>query len=207
MPGVESRMAASYRHLTLTAALVAIAAITGQAQRLPDTTTRIVAAAQAVASSLDDAGRAKLQFPFDSPQKGRWSNLPSPMFQRFGIRLTDLTPPQRDAVMRLLSVALSTEGYQKVVDIMRGDEILKRNSGGRSGPAAGRFHLLVLELRQRRLTSIDRHPPRRGQSPAAGGRPCRSRVPAAGHCRHVGAAVNKSQEFRSYSPLRLLRLS
>ena len=130
-------MAATYRRLTLTAALVAIAAITGQAQRPPDTTARIVAAAQAVAASLDDAGRAKLQFPFDSPQKAKWSNLPSPMFQRFGIRLTDLTQLQRDAVMKLLSVALSAEGYQKVVDVMRGDEILKRNSGGRGGPAFG----------------------------------------------------------------------
>ena len=130
-------MAAFHRHLTLTAALVATAAITGQAQRPPDTTARIVAAAQAVAASLDEAGRAKLQFPFDSPQKTKWSNLPSPMFQRFGIRLTDLTQPQRDAVMKLLSVALSAEGYQKVVDIMRGDEVLKRNAAGRGGPAFG----------------------------------------------------------------------
>ena len=139
-------MAAFYRHLTLTALLVAIAATTGQAQRPPDATARIVAAAQAVAASLDEAGRAKLQFPFDSPQKTKWSNLPSPMFQRFGIRLTDLTQPQRDAVMRLLSVALSTEGYQKVVDIMRGDEILKRNAGGRGGPAFGQdeFYLAYL---------------------------------------------------------------
>ena len=60
-------MAAPYRILTLTAALIAVAAITGQAQRPPDTTARIVAAAQAVASSLDDAGRTKLQFAFDSP--------------------------------------------------------------------------------------------------------------------------------------------
>jgi hypothetical protein len=81
-----------------------------------------------------------LQFTFDSPQKQKWSNLPSPMFQRFGIRLADLTPAQRDAVMKLLTAALSNEGYQKVVDIMRGDEVLKRNAsgGGRGGgPAFG----------------------------------------------------------------------
>ena len=100
-----------------------------------DTTARIVAAAQVVAASLDDAGRAKLQFPFDSAQKTNWSNLPSPMFVRNSIRLADLTQPQRDAVMKLLTVALSAEGYRKVVEIMQGDEVLKRNAtgGGRGG--------------------------------------------------------------------------
>src|SRR5437667_201568 len=52
-----------------------------------DTTARIVAAAQAFLTSLDDAGRAKVQFRFDdAAQKTRWSNLPSPMFERKGIR-------------------------------------------------------------------------------------------------------------------------
>ena len=46
-----------------------------------DTTSRIVAAAQALVATLDDAGRAKVQFPFEGPQKTRWSNLPSPLFR------------------------------------------------------------------------------------------------------------------------------
>ena len=41
-----------------------------------DATARIVAAAQKFLATLDDAGRAKMQFPFDSPQRSRWSNLP-----------------------------------------------------------------------------------------------------------------------------------
>jgi hypothetical protein len=149
-------MAASSRTLTLTLSLVVTAVLAvviqqhpAMAQTAPNapaaTTARIVSAAQAVATSLDDAGRAKLQFPFESPQKTKWSNLPSPMFQRFGIRLADLTAPQRDAVMKLLTIALSAEGYQKVTDIMRGDETLKRNpsagappgGGGRGGPPPG----------------------------------------------------------------------
>lgn len=39
-----------------------------------DATSRIVAAAQALLATLDEAGRAKVQFPFDGPQKTRWSN-------------------------------------------------------------------------------------------------------------------------------------
>jgi hypothetical protein len=99
-------------------------------------TARIVTAAQAVLGTLDAAGKAKVQYPFGSSQKSRWSNLPSPMFERTGIRLGDLSQPQRAAVMNLLSVALSGGGYQKVLDIMRGDEALRETGGGR-GPAPG----------------------------------------------------------------------
>ncbi len=96
------------------------------------TTARIVAAAQEVVKTLDDAGRSKVQFPFDGPQKARWSNLPSGIFKREGLRLGDLTPPQKAAVMNLLTVALSRDGYRKVTEIMRGDEVLRTGqSGGR----------------------------------------------------------------------------
>jgi hypothetical protein len=97
-------------------------------------TAAIVSAANAVASSLDDAGRARLQFAFNQDaQRRRWSNLPGPMFQRAGIRMGDLSAAQRAAVMKLLETALSPAGYRKVTDIMRGDEVLKATSGGR-GP-------------------------------------------------------------------------
>jgi hypothetical protein len=99
-----------------------------------DTTAGIVAAAQNVLKSLDDAGRTKVQFKFDdAEQKRRWSNLPTGIVQRRGIRLGDLTPAQRTAVMNLLQAALSVDGYRKVNDIMHGDEVLRATSGGR-GP-------------------------------------------------------------------------
>ncbi|HEX8028200.1 MAG TPA: DUF3500 domain-containing protein [Vicinamibacterales bacterium] len=87
-----------------------------------------------------------MQFPFESPQKSKWSNLPSPMYQRNGLRLADLTAAQR-AVMTLLSTALSKEGYQKVVDIMRGHEVLKRNGGGAGrGPVFGELEYYLAFL-------------------------------------------------------------
>jgi hypothetical protein len=110
----------------------ASAALDGQAE----VTAKIAASARAVASALDDAGRVKVQFPFEGPQKTRWSNLPSPMFHREGLRLADLTPSQRSAVMALLSVALSRDGYRKVTEIMHGDEVLRQGDGGR-GPRGG----------------------------------------------------------------------
>jgi len=123
--------------------LVAVAAtVVAQRSATPNTqadaTARIVAAAQAVVATLDEAGRATVQFPFDGPQKSRWSNLPSPMFQRTGLRMADLTPAQRASVMALLRAALSQDGYRKVGEIMRGDEVLRKTQGsGGRGPAFG----------------------------------------------------------------------
>ena len=125
------------------AALVAavVTQLTPYSAALPnaqtDATARIVSAAQDVAHLLDAAGQKKVQFPFESAQRTKWSNLPSPMFQRDGVRLADLTIPQRAAVMKLLTVALSREGYQKALEIMHGDEVLKQSSGGRGGPSFG----------------------------------------------------------------------
>ena len=98
-----------------------------------ETTARIVAAAQAVVATLDDAGKAKVQFPFEGPQKTRWSNLPVGIFQREGLLLADLTPPQRAAVNTLLATALSKDGLRKVTEIMGGDEALRIGQSGRGG--------------------------------------------------------------------------
>jgi hypothetical protein len=101
-----------------------------------DASARIAAAAQAVLTALDAAGRAKVQFPFEGPQKTRWSNFPSGIFQREGVRLADLTEPQRAAVNALLSTAFSRDGYRKVTEIMRADGVLGRGEGG-TGAAPG----------------------------------------------------------------------
>jgi hypothetical protein len=106
-----------------------------------DATARIVASAQALLATLDDRGRAKIQFPFEGPQKTRWSNLPNGIFKREGLRLGDVTPAQRTAVMTLLAAALSGPGYRKVTAIMRGDETLRRTesaTGPRGGQPGGR---------------------------------------------------------------------
>jgi len=100
-----------------------------------DATARIVAAAQNLLKSLDEAGRAKIQFRWDdNDQRRRWSNLPSPMVERRGLRMGDISDAQRAAVMNLLQAALSANGYRKVTEIMRGDEVLRLNGDGRGAP-------------------------------------------------------------------------
>jgi hypothetical protein len=98
-----------------------------------DTTGKTVAAAKAFLATLDDAGRAKVSFAFNSEQKSKWSNFPTGIFQRNGLRWGDLKAAQREAAMKLLATALSRQGLQKVKEIMEGDEVLKTSESGRAG--------------------------------------------------------------------------
>src|SRR5204863_3857868 len=111
------------------------------AQRTPATGKAagdIAAAADKFLATLDDAQRGKLVFDFkDEAQRKRWSNLPAGMVRRSGLRMGDLTPAQREAAMALLKAALSAQGYEKVVQIVEADEMLRKADVGR-GPNFGR---------------------------------------------------------------------
>jgi Protein of unknown function (DUF3500) len=100
-------------------------------------TAKVVAAANAFLATLSDAERARCMFGFTSSQRTGWSNLPSGIFQRNGMRFGDMTSRQREAALALVAAALSREGYQKVTDIMNGDEVLKNAGGGRTGGRQG----------------------------------------------------------------------
>jgi hypothetical protein len=109
------------------------------AQTPNSVTSRIVVAADAFLTSLDAGQRSKVLFDFnDAAQRTRWSNLPTTMVPRAGLKMGDLTGPQKKAAMNLLATALSKRGYEKVLAIVEGDEALKNASGGRGGAMFGR---------------------------------------------------------------------
>jgi hypothetical protein len=116
------------------------------AARAQTPTTRIVSAANAFLSSLDQKQRDSVLFAFDdTQQRTRWSNLPSPIFRRAGLKLGALNAAQRTAAMTLLSSALSRRGYEKVRQIVEADEAL-RVSSPRSSPVFGRdeYYISIL---------------------------------------------------------------
>jgi hypothetical protein len=96
-------------------------------------TTRAVAAANAFLEALDANQREKALYEFGSDRKSRWSNLPVTMVPRNGVRLGDLTKAQRTLAMDTVAAVLSKSGYQKVVDIMDGDQQLAGGKGGKGG--------------------------------------------------------------------------
>jgi hypothetical protein len=93
-------------------------------------TPAIVAAAKKFLAALDDAQRGRVVFDFkDEAQRKRWSNLPTAIFKRQGLRMGDLTRPQREAALAVLAAALSPPGYEKILQIVEAEEALKQSSG------------------------------------------------------------------------------
>jgi Protein of unknown function (DUF3500) len=96
-------------------------------------TTVIVTAAKNFLATLDAAQRARVVYDFkDETQRKRWTNFPvTGGNRRGGLRMGDLTASQRQAVLAMLATALSPQGYEKVLQITEGDEVL-RGPFGRS---------------------------------------------------------------------------
>ncbi len=109
-------------------------------------TPRAVAAANAFLDALDPAQREKGLLKFDSDKKPNWSNLPVTFVPRNGVKLGDLTKEQRDKAMGLLAAVLSKEGYQKVIDIMDGDQKLLDNPGKGKGKDGGKGPMFGKDL-------------------------------------------------------------
>ncbi|MFO0964077.1 MAG: DUF3500 domain-containing protein [Gemmataceae bacterium] len=101
-------------------------------------TPRAVEAANAFLGALDAKQREKAIFEFGSPKKSGWSNLPVTFVPRNGVRLGDLTKEQRTKAMDVVAAVLSKGGYQKVVDIMDGDQLLAEGKGGKGGKDKGK---------------------------------------------------------------------
>ncbi len=111
--------------------------------RKPEASTpSAVAAANKFLEALDANQREKAVYEFGSAKKSNWSNLPVSFVPRNGVRLGDLSKDQRALAMDVLAGVLSKGGYQKVVDIMDGDQRLAENPGrggrgGKPGPTFG----------------------------------------------------------------------
>jgi Protein of unknown function (DUF3500) len=105
------------------------------------TTSRIVSAANAFLSTLDDKQRQAVLYSFeDEEQRKRWSNFPAVRVPRGGINLKQMSAPQRAAVMGLLSIVLSPLGFEKINQIRMADDAFKVNEFVQQHQAGGPFH-------------------------------------------------------------------
>src|SRR5439155_24106357 len=97
-------------------------------------TLKAVSAAKAFLAALDERQRAKVSMELNSKTRSNWSNLPTgATFQngateRNGLQLGNITPIQHQAAPTLVAACLSPAGYQKVMNIVNGDETLERTS-------------------------------------------------------------------------------
>lgn len=133
----------------LAASVLVLGSLPLQAVAASPPIARIVAAAEAFLATLDDAQRKKVVYAFDdADQRARWSNLPVAMVPRGGISLKEMSAPQKAAALKLLASMLSPAGFEKIRQIMEGDEVLQRQGGRRfqSAPMFGRdvFYISML---------------------------------------------------------------
>jgi Protein of unknown function (DUF3500) len=116
--------------------VASISAVDSAAKSPPPSTetAQIVQAASSFLATLDAKQRQSVLYAFDNEQqRARWSNLPTGFTPRGGISIRQMTPAQRSAAMNLLAVALSKRGYEKVQQIMEGDEVNKKTDTGPPG--------------------------------------------------------------------------
>lgn len=74
-------------------------------------------AAERVLSSLDPSERQRYCYDIDAPQWRAWSN-PEFVIHSVGLRLEDLDDVKVDAILELVRLCLSPEGYARVCELM-----------------------------------------------------------------------------------------
>ena len=102
-----------------------------------------VAKANAFLQTLDAQQRGKVLFDFDSAKKPSWSNLPVTMVPRNGLRLGELSKPQRAAALDALAAVLSKQGFQKVIDIMNADDQLVKGNDNKMRFGTDNYYLAL----------------------------------------------------------------
>ena len=110
-------------------------------------TQRVTEAAKGFLATLDETQRRAVVYSFDDAnQRARWSNLPVGMVPRGGISLEQMNAAQRAAAMKLLSTVLSRHGFEKIQQILQGDEVLRLNRRSGGGPRFGKelYYLSLL---------------------------------------------------------------
>jgi hypothetical protein len=138
---MNARLRATARTLAVTA-LICLSTTVATAQT---PTGRVVRAANAFLATLDASQKQRVLFAFDDDkQRVRWSNLPVRTTPRSGLSMGELSELQRSAATAMLSAALSPRGFEKVQQIVQGDEVLKQNE--RNNPMFGKdlFYLSIL---------------------------------------------------------------
>ena len=82
-------------------------------------------------STLTPAQASAIIYAAPNPtQQARWSNLPTGIYQRNGLKIGGMTTTQVNALWAMLAAVLSPEGSQKISQIVQADEVLRTQTTG-----------------------------------------------------------------------------
>ncbi|MFI6338986.1 DUF3500 domain-containing protein [Streptomyces sp. NPDC050535] len=97
-------------------------------------TAEVVKAAGAFLATLSDEQKETVLYDFDDEAKTTgWSNFPTPVVERNGLKLGDLTAEQDAAAMKVMEAALSKQGYEELVEIRKADDYLAAETDASEG--------------------------------------------------------------------------
>jgi type II secretory pathway pseudopilin PulG len=132
------------------------ASTTQRAAPAASVATRAGDAARAFLATLDERQRTKALLPLNNTTRTVWSNLPtgvalqSSAAERNGLKLGDMSPTQQESALALVAAALSSTGFQKVMNIVNADEQLEtrsapaRTAGSRVRFGRAEYYLAIL---------------------------------------------------------------
>ena len=90
-----------------------------------DAAWRMRDAATALLESLDEAARKAVSFPLEADQRTSWSNLPVALVPRVGVNVGAIGLQSRRRLHDLLRASTSSQGYHKIAEITRHDDLLR----------------------------------------------------------------------------------
>lgn len=102
----------------------------------------IVSAANSFLDSLDDAQRNKCVGELKSPKRREWTNLPARK-DADGVRLSELNSKQIKLACNLMASIFSEQGFNKMRDIMLGDDQLLKGGRPRQGFGTENFAVVI----------------------------------------------------------------
>ncbi len=101
------------------------------------------AAATQFLSALTPEQRQKAAFAFDAAERTHWHFIPTEMFARNGLTLTEMTPPQREKAHAMLQAGLSQRGNLTARTIIDLENVLAEiEKGGQMRPRSRTLLLL-----------------------------------------------------------------
>ena len=86
-----------------------------------DTAAEMEAAANGYLETLEEGQIERGTWPLDAEERFDWAFVPT---DRYGVRLKDMTAPQREAAHGLLQSVLSSQGYLKTAGVMQLEGVL-----------------------------------------------------------------------------------
>ncbi len=96
-----------------------------------DRAVSIYTAVSAFVNTLTAAQKSSIIYAANNTtQRAQWSNFPTGIFQRNGLKIGSMTTAQKTALWAMLSAVLSPEGFQKVSRIVSADDQLGGGSYG-----------------------------------------------------------------------------